>query len=149
MKTAPCNINTIWRETKVDRRTIQKILDGAGIQPIKPGGNIYPDEALQAVAAWKAEQYDEDTEGESPFKRLARLKGDEIARQNRIAEALDAKTLVEVDKVEKLVLIFVGKLELIPVKMESEFGLDKKIITRLTELLDEARREMSKAASQA
>jgi len=138
------NINALWRKTGVDRRTIEKLFKAQNIVPISDEIGYGPD-ALEAVEKWKATKEKDYVDGESPFKRLARLKGDEVERENKIAEEVMAGTLVEISKVERMVMVFVSKLELIPVKMESEFGLAQNIIARLTELLDEARRDMAKS----
>jgi hypothetical protein len=68
----------------------------------------------------------------------------ERRRNNDIAERLKDETYIETSVVEKLISLFIGKLEVIPVKLESEFSLPEAVVKRITALLDEARGEMAK-----
>jgi predicted transcriptional regulator len=127
---------SISRETGRDRRTVRRILDAA---QIKPGD----DGALEFVKQ-AGDTKDLRKNPNSPAARISMAEADLVERRNRIAQKLEDETYIEVEAMDKLLRLLIGKLEVIPTKMQSEFGVPDKQTKRLRELLDECRQEASK-----
>lgn len=100
-------------------------------------------EAITKHQRVSAENIDPET-GLTWFQAKTREETIKQRRENEIAEKLKDETFIPTDTVEKLVLMFLNKLELVHVKLESEFSLEPKVVKRLVELIDEARSEMAK-----
>jgi hypothetical protein len=84
-------------------------------------------------------------ESKSPAaERLNEQKCESLQRKNRIAEKMELREYMETSEVSGLLELGVKALDLIPSKMESEFGLGAEQTKRLTQLLDEARAEWVK-----
>ncbi len=135
------SISSLYEKTGADRRSIKKWLADAGVEPGDPKalevianrqktGAVNPTTGLPEPTTW--------------FQEKTRQDAIKLQRENETAEKLKDGLYLESAVMEKQVVMFTGKLELIPVKLESEFSVEPKIIKRLTELLDEARQEMAK-----
>lgn len=117
-------------------QTVSMKLYKAGIEPDDP-------RAREVLAEYKKNFGRQDNEGSQTEKRKQEV--ELLERKNRIAQKLEDGTYITRDKVEKYFQVGIQKLELVMPKLQSEFGLDEKIIKRGQELFDEARTEWSKA----
>jgi hypothetical protein len=135
----PDSITGLAERTGSDRRSIKRWLAEDGIDASDP-------RAIDVITKHQKQSNDNiDPEtGLTWFQAKVREDAIKVRRENEIAERLESETYMETEQVEKLVLMFLGKLELVHVKLESEFSLDPKIVKRLVELIDEARSEMAK-----
>lgn len=140
------SLNELRKRVGSDLRTVKKYLEQEGIKPDRKG-RYETAAALACIERHKpqpnGEEIDPET-GLSWFQAKVREDTKKLRRENEIADRLKDETYMETATVQHLVQMFIGKLELIPVKMESEFSLPQEAVKRLTEYLDEARREMAK-----
>lgn len=144
-------INKLAERTGLDRQTVKRELERAGLAPIMEQGlgnrsaAIYEAEPAQALLtrflARKTEKG--EAEAENPWRREVMARAEKLERENRIAERLENETYMLTEDVEQVVSLFNKQLDQVQVKMESEQGLAAGPARRLQELLDEARREMA------
>lgn len=120
-------------------QTVSMKLYKAGIEPDDP-------RAREVLAEYKKNFGRQDNEGSQTEKRKQEV--ELLERKNRIAQKLEDETYLERVFMEKVLLIGFQKLELVMPKLQSEFGLDEKIIKRGQELFDEARTEWAKLIKQ-
>ncbi len=78
------------------------------------------------------------------LERLNEAKLEAQQRKNRIAEKLELREYMPTDEVSTLLEIGIKAVELVPAKMESEFGMPPNQVRRLQQLLDEARADWVK-----
>ncbi len=80
----------------------------------------------------------------TPSNRKTLAEAERLERRNRIEALLEEKQYLKADEVEKIISMGIQKIELVPVKMESEFQMEAKMVARLRQLLDEAREAWAK-----
>lgn len=147
-------VNKIAEQTHTDRRTVKKILQMSGLKPIsavdlgnRDSATYDPVLALDAIYKNRKQNSSSNRKDgeESPWIQSEREKVIKLQRENRIAEKLENETYIETQMVEQALVQFKSKLEMIPVKVESQFSLPAKVIARIQELMDEALSDMAQA----
>jgi hypothetical protein len=134
----PTTISSLALEFSCDNRSVRKWLMQAGV-------NAADSKKARHVVKTRKAGHEAHMEGEdSPSKRKTIAEAEKIERENRIAEKLESREYLLKSEIEQVITIGIGKLELIPVKMASEFALPDTQVKKLTELLDEVRHEWSK-----
>lgn len=135
-------INQLSEETGADRRSIKKWLAADDIQPGASGYSRR--EAVACIGRHRGADADDGKKDKSAFAEKTAEEVIKLRRENRIAAKLEDETYMLTDDVEKMMLMGISKIENIPSKIESEFGLPQHQIKRLTALLDEVRTEWAK-----
>ncbi len=143
-------VNEISRRTGADRRSVEKWLQAAGIEPLaaRSLGNreekLYGPEALEAVSSRKKKNEPSTGEGnETEWERLTRLRADAQERENRIADNLENGDYFLTVDVESAVGGMINELELLPMKLQTELGLDTAGMLAARRLVDEMRTNMA------
>lgn len=143
--TTETNLQTLRDETGSQNEHILRWFDEADFKPIRTEGRSKIYDKARALEIIKAHKYEKgDENDQSAYKEKTRQEVIRLTRLNRIEEKLEKSQYMETKTVENMMLMGINKLELIPVKMESEFGLPTNVVARLRQLLDEARVEWSK-----
>jgi hypothetical protein len=138
-------ISQLSRASKSTRESVSKWLDDAGLKfTTRRNSKLYDADEALAVIKERQKEVVESSE-DSPFRAKAAEEVKRLKRENRIAEMLERRDYMKTDDVEKVIMLIVTRLELIPVKMASEFSLPKNQSDRLQQLLDEARTDAANA----
>ena len=114
-------------------------LTKAGTIP-RPGPEGFP--TRSTVAALFRRKDNSDIQQEKFLKLAAERRQSE--RRDRVAQKLEEKSYITTEEVSSILEIGIKSIELVPGKMESEFGLTPEQTRRLQQLLDEARSSWAK-----
>lgn len=151
---AGITVNGIAARTRVDRRTLKKIIEDAGVEPIgveslgnRQSPTYDPAIILPVVERWQAShgqasraEDENDYNGHgSPFKWKAHEEAIRLSRLNEIETRLAEGRYMESDQVKAIFSTFCAALDGLPKKLKSECGLTHQQLTRATQLMDEAR----------
>lgn len=82
--------------------------------------------------------------GRHPLYRKLLAEAERLERKNRIEGLIESKDYVKAADHQRIIQMGIGKIELVPVKLHSEFSLADNLVKRLTALLDEAREAWAK-----
>jgi hypothetical protein len=140
-KASPSSYRSLGLDFKIDQVTVKTVLLRAGVtmeQLKTPEGLVTAREVLTAYKADYGKQSGTKTDP-GPRQRKFEEEVKLLERKNRIEAQLESHEYMLTSDVEKIINLGLKKLELVPVKLQSEFSLDEKLVKRLTELQDEAR----------
>jgi hypothetical protein len=134
------------REFGVDQQTVKRLLVARGLTHQDLKDRKQAQAVRTALAQYKAELGPVSGTSTKPGPRQRKYEEEVkiLERRNRIEDLLERKEYMRTSDVEKMFLMGLQKIELVPEKMQSEFGLPDAQRRRLQELLDEARTEWSK-----
>lgn len=153
---AGMTVNELAIATGSDRRSIAKWLKQDGIAPMrkqklgKHESDIYDrDQALACIARHQGGEPGTNGADRDPLTKLtwfqANLREQTLQRRrdNAMADALANETVMEMPKVETIMMLTRSKFLAVPDKMNSEFQLSDAAKKRLIQLVDEALQELS------
>jgi len=142
----------LYEETGCDRKNIRKWLSDAGLEPDETKGTakLYDhDKAIEIISQHKkSEKSDCSVDPETGLswfqadlmeKTLARR------RERTIQEKKDRLELISASFYQDTLRLVMNRLEQIPSKAKSEYGLSDAQMVGIRRLIDEARQEAAKA----
>ena len=142
-------INGLWKETGIDRRTIENRLRDAKVvsrsKKETRSGIILMFDHAEALRVITTAGTRSDNESSLEYKRrILKAEAEMAERKNNQERKIEDETFLKYEDVEKVLSVGLAQLEQVMAKLQSEFNLAVEVVKRGNELMDDARAEWAK-----